>query len=172
MNVFTTERLALRRLTEDDAGFILALVNEAEWLRYVGDKNVHDLEQARRYLRQGPIASYEQSGFGLYMVELLATSEPLGICGLLKRPSLEHADVGFAIAAKHRGHGYATEAARASLEHGRREFGLRRIVAITSPDNEASCRVLEKIGFRFEEQRTLDDGHGPVRLFAWEEPSP
>lgn len=145
-----TERLVLRRLTPEDAPFILHLVNEPGFLRFVGDKGVRDLAGAENYIRTGPMASYAQHGFGLWLVLLKADGTPAGMCGLLKRPVLEDVDVGFAFLAELNGRGYASEAAAACLRHGRTTLGLKRIVAITAPDNLASGRVLEKIGLRFD----------------------
>jgi RimJ/RimL family protein N-acetyltransferase len=116
----------------------------------------------------GPIASYERFGFGLYLTGLKESGEPIGICGLLKRDTLQDVDVGFAFLPKFWGQGYAAESASAALRHGKSAFGLRRIVAITDPDNQASIRTLEKIGFRFEGRIRLTDESPEVNLYAWE----
>lgn len=103
---------------------------------------------AERYLRDGPLASYAAHGHGLCHVALRETGEPVGICGLLWRDGLDAPDLGYAILARHHRQGYATEAARATLVHARGDLGLTRVLAVTSPDNEASQRVLEKMGMR------------------------
>lgn len=159
MRILDTERLVLSRLSPEDAPFILELVNEPDWLRFIGDRNVHDLDGARTYIEQVSVEMYARHGFGLYKVALKSDSVPLGMCGLLKRDSLPDVDIGFAFLARHRGRGYAHEAARASLDHGRRDFGLKRILAITDPENVSSIRLLEKLGFRFVERLHLE-GHG------------
>ncbi|HEX7012501.1 MAG TPA: GNAT family N-acetyltransferase [Steroidobacteraceae bacterium] len=165
MIVLETERLALRRLTFDDDAFIYRLVNEPSWLEYIGDKGVRCLEDARDYIRNGPMQMYDQYGFGLYLVQLRSDSTALGLCGLIKRDALPDVDIGFAFLPEFWGRGYAFEAASAVLEHGRRHFGLQRIVAITSLHNASSIKLLEKLGMRFE--RVLDLGTGgPVRLFG------
>lgn len=148
MIVLETERLRLRRLILDDAPFALELLNDPLFLRFVGDKGVRTLEDAREYLRHGPMASYAQHGFGLFLVELRASDEPIGICGLLKRDVLEDVDVGFGFLTRFGGKGYATEAAAATLHYGHTVIGLKRIVAITAPDNEGSGNVLRKIGLQ------------------------
>lgn len=165
MHVIETERLILRPLTEDDAPFIFQLVNDPAWLRYIGDKGVRTLDDARRYLREGPIAMYATHGFGLELVIRKSDSAPIGLCGLIKRDALPDVDVGFAFTPESRGCGYASEAAAAVLAHGRTAFGLERIVAITSLDNFASMRVLEKVGMTFERVIEITPG-APVRLFA------
>lgn len=164
-----TPRLTLRRLTLDDAPFILGLVNQPSWLRYIGDKKVHTLEDARGYLIKGPLAMYEQLGFGLLLVERADDGAPLGICGLIKRETLPDVDVGFAFLPEHWGKGYAAEAAAAVLADGASSFGLTRVVAITSLDNQRSIALLEKIGFRLDRLIGGPDG-SQLRLFAIELP--
>lgn len=166
MIVLETDRLVLRRLTLNDAPFIMELVNDPSFLRYIGDRGVRSLQDARRYLLSGPIASYERFGFGLYLVFLKATGDPVGMCGLLKRETLPDVDVGFALLPAHWRRGYAAEAAAAVIEHGRTRLGLKRIVAITSPDNVASIALLEKLGLKFEAMIRLGDDPREVRLLA------
>ena len=167
MHVLKTDRLILRRYTLDDAEFIMRLVNDPSWLRFIGDKNVHNLDDARRYLREGPLDMYERYGFGMYRVEERDSGTPAGMCGLIKRDTLPDADVGYAFLPEFRGKGYAFEAASAVLEHGHRVFGLKRILAITSLDNAGSIRVLEKAGMKFEREMEFRPGD-PVKLFARE----
>ena len=165
--IIETERLRLRRLQSDDAPFILSLVNDPDWLRYIGDKDVHDLEAARAYIENGPIQMYRRVGFGLWLVELKSDGRPIGMCGLIKRDTLEDVDIGFAYLPQYRGCGYGREAARATLAHGRDSVGLRRIVAITSHDNLASGRLLESVGMSFERLIDLAADKHQVKLFAW-----
>ena len=166
MTVLETDRLTLRRLTEDDAPFLLALLNEPSFLRYIGDRGVRTLDDARAYVAKGPAASYATHGFGLYLVTRTEDGEPLGMCGLLKRDALPHADLGYAFLPRHWSRGYAAEAAAGVVAHARRDFSLGTLLAVVSPDNDASIRVLERLGFRYE--RTMpfgDDGH-EVKLFV------
>lgn len=155
MNVLETTRLALRWLTPHDAPFILELLNEPAFLRNIGDRGVRTLDDARAYVANGPAASYVRHGFGLYLVADRSHGESLGICGLIRRESLPDVDIGFAFLERHRARGYASESAAAVLGQARRVLGLKRVVAVVNPDNQASIRVLEKLGLRFE---------GPVRL--------
>ena len=163
---FETDRLAVRRLALDDAPFVLGLVNEPGWLEHIGDRGVRTLADAERYLRDGPLASYARHGHGLCHVALRETGEPVGMCGLLRRDGLDAPDLGYAILERHHGRGYATEAARATLNHARRDLGLTRVLAITSAGNAASQRVLEKVGMRNEGTVTLADVGAPSVLFA------
>ncbi|HKE45500.1 MAG TPA: GNAT family N-acetyltransferase [Steroidobacteraceae bacterium] len=150
MTIIETPRLILRHLTLEDAEFIHGLVNQPSFLEFIGDKGVRTLDDARDYLRKGPIASYEAHGFGLYLTKLKSDGTPIGMCGLVKRDALVDVDVGFAFLPEYWSKGYAIESAAAVLEQGRNAFGLRRIVGIARPDNRGSIRVLEKLGMRFE----------------------
>jgi RimJ/RimL family protein N-acetyltransferase len=166
MTVLETERLVLRRLSEDDAEFIVALLNQPSFLRYIGDKGVRNTGDAIRYIQSGPVASYERFGFGLYLVELKDTGVAIGICGLLKRDSLPDVDVGFAFLPDYWSQGFAFEAASAVMNYGREVLGLRRIVAITTFDNDPSIKLLEKIGLKFECMIKLSEDQPEVRLFG------
>jgi RimJ/RimL family protein N-acetyltransferase len=166
VKVLETDRLVLRRLTVDDDVFILELLNDPSWLRFIGDRGVRTLDDARNYISRNLIAMYERLGFGLYLTELKGEGIPVGICGLIKRDSLDDVDIGFAFLPEFRREGYAYESASAVVEYGKRAFGLKRIVAITSPDNYGSIRVLEKLGFNSEGMVKLTDDGGEVSLFA------
>ena len=169
MKVSETDRLILRRLTIEDAAFILDLVNEPSWLRFIGDKGVRTIADARDYILDGPVASYERFGFGLYLVELKGSGTPIGICGLIKRETLQDVDVGFAFLPQFWGNGYAVESAAAVLAYGKSALGLNRIVAITTPDNHGSIKVLEKSGMKFEQLFRHAGEEAELKLFAWEE---
>ncbi|HLZ67595.1 MAG TPA: GNAT family N-acetyltransferase [Aliidongia sp.] len=161
-----TDRLILRELTIEDAPFILELVNDPDWLRFIGDKGVRTLVDARVYILAGPIAMYQRLGFGLWLVQLKTDGLPIGICGLIKRDTLEYVDIGFAFLPAHRGRGYAYEAAMACLEYGRSTLGLDRIVATTALDNDASGRLLERIGLRFERVIQLAPDSPDLKLYG------
>lgn len=172
LQVATTQRLILRRLTLDDAAFILELVNEPGWLRFIGDRNARDLEGARAYLERGPMSLYPKLGFGFYRVELGVDGTPVGICGLIKRDALEDVDIGFALLERHAGHGYAYEAAAETVRHAREDLGLKRLAAITNTDNLRSIALLEKLGMRFERMFRLPGDESDVRLFGMELQAP
>ena len=150
MQPIQTSRLVLRELVDDDAAFILELVNDPSWLRHIGDKGVRDLDGARAYIANGPHASYARFGFGLWRVDLKETGTPIGLCGLLKRDTLDDVDIGFALLERHRGFGYAREAAEAVVEHGTTTLGLRRIAGIVLAENGDSIGLLEALGMRRE----------------------
>ena len=160
MTVLQTERLVIRRLTDEDAPFILTLLNEPSFLRFIGDKKVRSVEDARQYIRNGPAASYERHGFGLCLVQLKDSLTPVGMCGLLKRDDLPDPDIGFAFLPDSWNKGFAFEAASAVMNDGRERLNLTRILAIVNPDNDASIKLLQKLGMKFE--RVKDD----VKVFV------
>lgn len=166
MTVLNTERLTLRRFTTDDAQFVLTLLNEPSFLRYIGDKKVRSLEDARQYIVNGPIASYDRNDFGLFVVELRESRAPIGICGLLRREELPAPDIGFAFVPAARGKGFAFEAATAVLQDARDKLRLQRIVAITSLDNEASIQLLQRLAFTFERVVRLAQDREQLNLFT------
>ena len=163
--VLETERLVLRPLTLDDAPFVLELLNDPDWLRFIGDKGVRTLEEARRYIETGPFDSYAKNGFGMLLVERRADRAPAGLCGLVRRDVLPGPDIGYALLPAYRGLGYAREAADAVLRFARETARLDRIHAITNPTNARSIGVLEHFGFRFERMLRLSDTD-EVRLYA------
>src|ERR1044071_7079049 len=164
MTPLETERLILRHFNPDDAPFILALLNEPSFLRYIGDKKARTLEDARQYILNGPVATYELHGFGLYQVELKDSHTPIGMCGLLKREELPQPDVGFAFLPDFWNKGFGYEAAAAVLNDARERLQLNRVLAIVNPDNEASIRLLEKLGFSFERNLKLAADRDEVKL--------
>jgi len=168
MIVLETERLILRRLTLDDAPFILTLLNEPSFLRYIGDKNVRTLDEARNYILTGPIASYERHGFGLYLVELRESQTPIGLCGIIRREELPAPDVGFALLPDFWNKGLAFEAATAVLNYAREELKIERILAITSLENEASINLLQRLGLSYQRIMRLSAEREQVRLFTRE----
>jgi ribosomal-protein-alanine N-acetyltransferase len=171
MKVLDTERLGLRWLSAEDAAFMLELVNDPAWLRFIGDRGVRTLEDARDYIRNGPVAMYHRVGFGLYLVELKQSRTPIGICGLIERVGLEDIDIGFAFLPAFCGQGYAYESAAAIMGYARDTVGLNRVVAITAPDNQRSIRLLKKLGLSFENMLRLGEDQSEVMLFAWNKPA-
>jgi len=165
-SLIETERLTLRKLSVEDAPFILRLVNEPSFLQFIGDKGVRNLEDARQYILNGPVASYAQNGFGLFLVQLKTDQAPLGMCGLLKRETLEDVDIGFAFLPEFWNQGYASEAAAGVLSYAKDVLKLPRIVAITNKDNDASGKLLEKLGFHFDRLVKLADDKAELKLFV------
>jgi [ribosomal protein S5]-alanine N-acetyltransferase len=165
VTVIVTPRLILRELDADDAAFILELLNEDDFVRYIGDKGVRTLADAGKYIAKGPVDSYVRNGFGLYAA-CLRDGTPLGICGLVNRDGLTAPDLGFAFLSRYRSKGYALEASQAVLERGRDAFKLQRILAVTTPDNQRSIGLLGKAGFKYEGMIRLGEDADELKLFC------
>jgi len=161
-----TSRLKLRWLDLTDADFIYQLVNDPQWLRFIGDKQVADLAGARRYIEDGPRAMYRQFGFGLNRVALKDSDTPIGICGLLQRESLPCPDLGFAILPDYRDQGYAREAADAILQHAYLILRQTQVAAIVNLDNRSSIKLLDKLGFRIDRQIQIEPNQASVDLYV------
>ncbi|RYY59598.1 MAG: N-acetyltransferase [Chitinophagaceae bacterium] len=163
--ITTTERLIIRQLEVGDAVFMLEIVNSPGWLKYIGDRNVHSVEDAVTYLEKGAITSYTLNGFGLWMVEQKHEGSPVGLCGLIRRPGLEDVDLGFALLPGKEGNGYALEAAVACVAQAKLS-GIEKLVAITTPGNASSIRLLGKLGFAFTGQVTLPGSTEVLNLYS------
>jgi RimJ/RimL family protein N-acetyltransferase len=160
VQILETARLRLRTATPDDTAFYCALVNDPDFIEHIGDRGIRTLDEARQALLAGPIAMQEERGHSLYVVELKDGGALIGMCGLIKRDTLEEVDIGYAYLPVGRGQGYAYEAAAAVLAYAP-TLGLERVVAITSPGNVASNGLLRKLGMRFERfTHLVADGPG------------
>ncbi|TPN89108.1 GNAT family N-acetyltransferase [Aquimarina algicola] len=163
--ILETERLLLREFTIDDADFILELVNTPQWLKYIGDKGVKTLNDAEKYLKEGPITSYRDNGFGLWLVQLKNTNIAIGMCGLVNRNTLDHIDIGFAMLPDYSKKGYGFEIASATLNYAKNSLNIDKVIAITDPNNIASIQLLNKLGLHFEKTLKLSDDDS-VLVFA------
>lgn len=162
--MITTNNLNIRHFTLEDANFILQLVNQDSWLQFIGDKNIHNTEDAKKYLLDGPIAMYNNHGFGLYAVETIESSQPIGMCGVIKRDTLPNADLGFAFLDEFTGKGYAYEACQGVLNYAKNNLQISTLLAITMPENEKSISLLEKLGFIFKEVIQLSENAPELNL--------
>jgi RimJ/RimL family protein N-acetyltransferase len=154
--VIETPRLVLREFSVDDAGFMLRLVNEPSWLKYIGDRKVYTLADAERYLTEGSIKSYHDKGFGFWKVELKSDGSAMASAGLAKRDYLDDVDLGFAFLPEFTRQGYALEAAEAIVLYAKEKLGLTRLVAFNTKDNTSSTRLLMKLGFQLEGSLMLE----------------
>ncbi len=166
MIVLETERLVLRWLSVDDADFILNLLNQPSFVRYIGDRGVRNVSDARLYIESKFVESYQRFGFGLYLVELKKDKTPIGICGFVKRDTLPDADIGFAFLPQYWSQGYALESARAAFGYGKSDLGFKRILAITTKDNDASGKLLAKVGLKFERMIRLSNEGDESKLYS------
>lgn len=164
-----TERLIIRPFTLDDAPFILELVNTPSWLAYIGNRNVNNIGDARKYLQNGPLKSYVDNGYGGWMIQHKEQQEPIGQCGLYKRPYLTAPDVGFAFLPQYEGKGYGQEAVRATLTYAQHQLKINNLFAIVQPNNERSIRLLEKTGFIIQDM-IRPEGDTTLALYCYTSP--
>ena len=148
MTLFESERLRFREMTEDDGGFYLAMLSDRDFKTHIGDRGLVTEEQAITNMQERVFSSYDVHGFGMWLVSRKQDGEAIGMAGLVKRDFLKNVDLGYAFLPDGRGAGYATEAAAAVVDYARSRFGIKRLAAIVSPENGASIRVLERLGFK------------------------
>lgn len=164
--ILETERLRLREFTLSDTEFIIELLNSPGWIEFIGDRNVKTEEQAINYLKNGPLKSYLQNGFGLSLVEMKDKQQAIGMCGIIRRDNLENPDIGFALLPGFNGQGYAFEIASATLSHATEKLKLPKISAITLGNNIRSIRLLEKIGLRYIGPFRFPDSEEELLLYS------
>ena len=158
--------MRLRELLPGDAEFILRLVNSPGWLEFIGNRNIHSIEDARNYMVTGPFTSYVQHGYGLYMVELRSDQSAMGLCGLVRRDYLPSPDLGFAFLPEFQGKGYALEAATATISYAAQSHGLNDILAITTFHNQRSISLLNKLGMKERGTVTSPSSNEQLLLFG------
>ncbi|MBC5775307.1 GNAT family N-acetyltransferase [Pontibacter sp. KCTC 32443] len=164
--ILETDRLKLREFTPDDTEFILELLNSPGWLQYIGDRNIKTEEQAKNYLLNGPIKSYRENGYGLWLVEKKDDLKAIGMCGIINRDTLDNPDIGFAFLPEHNGKGYAFEVASATMAYAKEVLKLPTIAAITVPDNQRSIKLLEKIGLQYVKTFCLANSQEELLLYS------
>ena len=165
MKTLTSEKLKLRKLTIKDTKFIVELLNDPDFLKYIGDRGVKNEQDAITYIQQGPQSMYQQYGFGLLLVESVSLKRPIGLCGVLKRAELDHPDLGFAFLPQYRERGLALEAAKLVLVDAYERQVVQKVLGITSVDNLKSINLLEKLGFNYKGLIRLKDDLEEVKLF-------
>lgn len=149
MALMTSERLSIRQVTAADASFILSLLNEPSFIEGIADKKVHSLEQAVKYINDSFTKSYHDNGYGMYLVSLREGEIPVGICGLIRREYRDDFELGYAFAKAFWSNGYAQEAVKTVLNYGQTVLEAKEFIAVTSMDNQASIKTLERVGFVF-----------------------
>ena len=165
-SILETERLTVRPFSLCDADFILELLNERTFIENIGDKKVRNLNDARRYLRAGPIGSYQRCGIGLWRVGLQDDDTSIGMAGLLKREQLEDVVLGYALLAEYCGNGYALEVTSAVMTYARERLGYFKVVAVVNKGNKPSIKLLSKLGFKYERMVQLVKDDEEKQLFV------
>jgi RimJ/RimL family protein N-acetyltransferase len=165
-----TERLNIREYQLADAEAILQLFNEDAFINNIGDKQLRTTADAEAYISDKLLASYQQHGFGLYLLEDKHTANAIGMCGLVKRPELEYPDLGYALLEQYAGQGYAREAAAAVLNWAAKNLAQQTIQAVTLPTNQRSNQLLQRLGFDFIGNKALYDSDNNLYQIRLEAP--
>lgn len=166
MTILSTQRLELSKITLNDAGFLLELMNDKAWIQNIGDRGIHNLEDAENYIRETFFKSYETYGFGFYVISLKSTGEAIGTAGLIDREGIEGVEVGYGLLPAYRGKGYAFEATQAIFNYAKSELNIEKVVAIVNPNNEKSIFLLERLGLRFEKMIQFPGEEKEVKYFS------
>ncbi|UCE93200.1 MAG: GNAT family N-acetyltransferase [Flavobacteriaceae bacterium] len=166
MAILSTDRLVIEKVTLEDAPSLIKLMNDKDWIRNIGDRNIKTLEAAREHIKERFFKSYDESDFGFYAVRLKNDKTFIGVAGLIHREGLEHVDIGYGFLPEFRGKGYAFEAAKSIFEYGLNELKIEKILAIVNPANKASIHLLEKLGLRYEKMVRLPDEDKDIMLFS------
>ncbi len=147
---------------------MLAVWNDPDFVKHVGDRGIRTLDEAREALEEGILSMYSELGYGPYCMTLRGSEQRIGVCGLFKRDNLDDPDIGFGLLPPHRRDGFAMEAAVAVLNEARDVLGFERVSAIVSPDNEASVRLIEKLGLAYAGPIRMPGDDEDVSLYAIE----
>ena len=161
-----TARLSLRWLTPDDTGLMLAIWNDPAFVRFVGDRGIRTHEDAQEAMKNGALSLYEDYGYGPFRIALKESDTAIGISGLFRREGLDIPDLGYSTLPEFCGKGYAYEAATAVMHHAREDLGLGDLIAIISPENEASIGLIGKLGFEFERMHAMPGDKSAVQLYC------
>ena len=169
---FITERLLLRPTDLTDAVFVCELLNSAGWLRYIGDRGVRTVTDAENYIRDRMLRQLHERGYSNFTAVRRSDGEKVGCCGIYHRPGIALPDLGFAYLDAYTGRGYGYEAGARILRAAHEDFGLTELRAITTPENSASRRLLEKLSFVDAGLETaLYEGvDETMQLYTWELP--
>lgn len=162
---YETERLIIKLVDIDDAELLLKLLNTEKWLKNIGDRNVHNLEDAQKYVREKNLPQIERLGFGNAVVILKSNNEKIGTVGLYDREGIDGVDIGFAFFEEYEGKGYAYESAKKIMDVGINEFGIKKVSAITLPENFSSIKLIEKLGLKFKEVVRIPNDNEDLNLY-------
>ncbi len=163
---FETERLLLKPMSKEDAPFLLELFNSPKWIKYIGDRNVHTIEEAATYIKLKMTPQLKKLGFSNYTVIRKTDNAKVGSCGLYDREGLEGIDLGFAFLPQYEKMGYAFESANKLKDLAFNQFNLKHISAITTHENQDSQKLLEKLGLKYIKTINIqDDDDDEVLLY-------
>lgn len=164
-NIFQTTRLTLRPTSQDDAAFILELLNSPKWIQNIGDRQVTSLEAAKKYIAERMEPQQKRLGFGNFTLINTEDGKKVGSCGLYDREGLEGVDIGFALLPAYEGKGYAFESAEKLMQLAEQEWNLPMVQGITLEANIGSRKLLEKLGLQFVEHIHLPNDEEELLLY-------
>ena len=162
---FETDRLHLKATSEEDAPFILTLLNMPKWKQFIGERNVHTIDEASAYITERMTPQLKRLGFSNYTVIRKSDNTKMGTCGLYDREGMEGLDIGFAFLPEFEGQGYAYESANKMKEVATGLMGIKELKAITSQANLSSQKLLKRLGFTLEGTTFLPDDEEELFLF-------
>lgn len=165
---FETERLIIKPTTEEDAPFIYELLNTPKWIKYIGDRNINSVEDAKAYIRNKMIPQLEKLGYSNYTLITKSDYTKIGTCGLYDREGLDGIDIGFAFLPAFEKKGFAYEASKKILDVGFDVFGIKTICAITTKSNIASQKLIEKLGLKYVRKTSLSNDKEELLLYTLE----
>ena len=164
---YETERLIIKLVDINDAEFLMQLLNTEKWLKNIGDRNIHSIEDAQKYVREKNLPNIERLGYGNCVVILKENNAKIGTVGLYDREGIEGVDIGFAFLEEYEGKGYAYESARKVMDIGINGFGITKVSAITLPENLSSIKLIEKLGLKFKEVVRIPNDDVELNLYEW-----
>lgn len=163
---FESERLLIRPTSEQDAEFIYQLLNTPKFIKYVGDRALHSIEDAKKYIQVKIHPQLIELGYSNYSLITKADNTKIGVCGLYNRAGVDGIDIGFALLPQYEGLGYAFESSNILIKAGFEEFKIDEIKAITSKGNISSKKLLERLGFDMVGTTKLPDEDEEILLYV------
>ena len=165
VKIFKTKRLILKPTSEEDAEFIFELLNTPKWLKYIGDRNIKSIENAKSYIKTKMLPQLKRLGYSNYTLLRKSDNRKIGTCGLYDREGLDGIDIGFAFLPEYEKKGYAFESAKKLINIAFNQFGINEINAITTEDNISSQKLLVKLGFKLDGTTKLPNNNEELLLF-------
>jgi RimJ/RimL family protein N-acetyltransferase len=162
---YETERLLIRPTNIEDAEFIFELLNSPKWLKHIGDRKIKTVQDAKVYIETKMLPQFKSLGFSNNTVIRKTDNLKIGTCGLYNRIGLEGVDIGFAFLPAYEKQGYAFEAANKIKQVAIDELGLTEISGISTKDNIASHKLLEKLGLTLQGTINLPNDEEELLLF-------
>ncbi|MEO9893952.1 GNAT family N-acetyltransferase [Aurantibacter sp.] len=165
---FETERLILQPTSTKDSEFIFQLFNSPKWLKYIGDRNIKSVENAKQYINDNMMPQLQKLGYSSYTIIRKKDQQKIGTCGLYNRNGLDGIDIGFAFLPEYENKGFAFEAANRLKNAAFTEFDIERILAITKKGNSGSHKLLKKLGLELSGTITLPNDNTELLLYTIE----